>query len=331
VTSEAELEQRARTGDARAQFARGRVLLDGPRAAVDGGRGIDLVEQAAASGDGDATAMIALFDAMGINRPPDWERALDRLALAAERGSSSARLQLQLLARNAPRQERFASRSGSSWDELRGRVDLPRALQSGAFKALSEQPRVRVIEQFASPAECRWLIERTRERLRPANVINPATGALGYTAGRSNSGAEFQVPDMDLVIEMIRARISAATRLPLPLFEPTQVLHYAPGQEFRPHFDFLDPVNPAYGEELRRGQRVATFLIYLNDRFAGGETDFPEVGLKFRGRTGDAIFWANVGPDGRPDPLTRHAGLPPTSGEKWILSQWIRGRPGQAR
>jgi prolyl 4-hydroxylase len=136
---------------------------------------------------------------------------------------------------------------------------------------------------------------------------------------------------MDLVIEMIRARISAATRLPLPLFEPTQVLHYAPGQEFRPHFDFLDPANPAYGEELRRGQRVATYHIYLNDRFVGGETDFPEAGLRFRGRTGDAIFWANVGPDGRPDPLTRHAGLPPASGEKWILSQWIRGRPGQAR
>ncbi|HET7605405.1 MAG TPA: 2OG-Fe(II) oxygenase [Sphingomicrobium sp.] len=331
MTSEAELDQRARAGDAQAQFALGRMLLDGPRAAVDGGRGIGLIEQAAASGNGDATAMIALFDAMGISGPPDWERALDRLALAAERGSSSARLQLGLLARVAPRQERPASHGGSSWGALRGRVDLPRAFQSGAFKALSEQPRVRVIEQFASPAECRWLIERTRERLRPANVINPATGALGYTAGRSNSGAEFQVPDMDLVIEMIRARISAATRLPLPLFEPTQVLHYAPGQEFRPHFDFLDPANPAYGEELRRGQRVATFLIYLNDRFVGGETDFPEAGLRFRGRTGDAIFWANVGPDGRPDPLTRHAGLPPASGEKWILSQWIRGRPGQAR
>ena len=186
---------------------------------------------------------------------------------------------------------------------------------------------MRVVEQFASPAECSWLIERTRERLRPASVISSATGGHGYNLARSNSGAGFRVPDMDLVIELIRARISAATRLPLPLFEPTQVLHYAPGQEFRPHFDFMDPANPAYREELRRGQQIATFLVYLNDRFAGGETDFPDANIRFRGRTGDAIFWANVGPDGRPDPLTRHAGLPPTSGEKWILSQWIRGRP----
>jgi hypothetical protein len=45
---------------------------------------------------------------------------------------------------------------------------------------------------------------------------------------------------------------------------------------------------------------------------------------------GDAIYWANVDDSGRPDRLTRHAGLPPTSGEKWIFSQWLRSQP-QAR
>ena len=28
-------------------------------------------------------------------------------------------------------------------------------------------------------------------------------------------------------------------------------------------------------------------------------------------------------------PITRHAGLPPTRGEKWVLSQWVRSKaPG---
>jgi hypothetical protein len=31
--------------------------------------------------------------------------------------------------------------------------------------------------------------------------------------------------------------------------------------------------------------------------------------------------------DGSPDYNTRHAGLPPTSGRKWVLSQWIRTKP----
>jgi len=330
VTSEAELEERARSGDARAQFLLGRLLLGGPRAAQDGGRGLALIEQAAAGGNGDATAMTALFEAMGINRASDWDRALDRLQLAAEQGSSSARLQLGLLARDS-RQPGKKSGSGSAWSALRSRVDLVQVFRSGEHQVLSEKPRVRVIERFASRAECQWLIERARERLLPATVFHPVTGALGGSPARSNSSAEFQIPDMDVVFEAIRSRISASVRLPLPQFEPTQLLHYAPGQEFRPHFDFMNPANPAYREELRRGQRVGTFLIYLNDEFEGGETEFVDAGLRFKGRTGDAIFWANVDAQRRPDPLTRHAGLPPTSGEKWILSQWIRDRAGQSR
>jgi prolyl 4-hydroxylase len=197
---------------------------------------------------------------------------------------------------------------------------------SGEHRSLSDRPLVRVIEGFASPAECRWLIERGRERLLPATVFDPVTGRLGGTLARSNSSAEFQISDMDLVFEVIRTRIASAVRMSLPQFEPTQVLHYSPGQEFRAHFDFLNPANPALREQLQRGQRVGTFLIYLNEGFEGGETEFVDAGLKFKGRTGDALFWANVDGQRRPDPLTRHAGLPPTSGEKWILSQWIRDR-----
>jgi prolyl 4-hydroxylase len=322
VRSEADLEQRAQAGDASARLKLGRLLLDGTRAGADGRRGLALIEEAADAGDGDATAMTALFEAMGVNRPADWNRAFDRLQLAAERGSSSARLQLGLLARNS---------GGSSWSGLRKGIDLPALLRSGDHKALSEAPRVRVIEQFASPAESRWLVERARERLRPASVFHPGTGALSYQLARTNSGAEFQIADMDLVFEMIRARISAAVRMPLPQFEPTQILHYSPGQQFRPHFDFMDPANPAYREQLRMGQRIGTFLIYLNEGFEGGETEFVDAALRFKGRTGDAIFWANVDSQRRPDPLTRHAGLPPTSGEKWILSQWIRDRSGPVR
>jgi len=35
---------------------------------------------------------------------------------------------------------------------------------------------------------------------------------------------------------------------------------------------------------------------------------------------------ANVGTDGEPDLASVHTGRPPSSGEKWILSQWIRDR-----
>jgi prolyl 4-hydroxylase len=329
VSSEAELEEKARGGDARAQFALGRLLLDGPRAAREGPRAVDLIEKAAAAGIGDATAMTALFEAMGITRPPDWNRALDCLQLAAEQGSASARLQLGVLARESKGRPRAGPRTGSSWSGLRSRIDLAAIFRSGERKTLNERPPVYVIEQFASAAECRWLIERARERMNRATVISPATGGHMLNIGRTNRSTGFQLPDMDLVIEIVRTRISAATGLPLPFFEPTQLLHYARGQEFRPHFDFFDNTNAAYRDELRRGQRVVTFLLYLNHGFVGGETDFPDAGFKFKPGTGGAVFWPNVNPQGQPEPLTRHSGLPPTSGEKWILSQWIRGPAGR--
>ena len=54
--------------------------------------------------------------------------------------------------------------------------------------------------------------------------------------------------------------------------------------------------------------------------------EFPQLGKRFKGRRGNALFFWNVEPDGTPDKRTVHAGLPPTRGEKWMLSQWIRER-----
>ena len=68
-------------------------------------------------------------------------------------------------------------------------------------------------------------------------------------------------------------------------------------------------------------------LVWLNEGYEGGETQFPTPGLKLKGRPGDAILFRNIGPDGRQDPASGHAGLPVTAGEKLIASRWIRTRP----
>lgn len=138
---------------------------------------------------------------------------------------------------------------------------------------------------------------------------------------------------MDVVVQALRARIAEASNLPPPVLESPQIMRYSVGEEFRPHHDFLDPALAGHGPQLARfGQRIATFLIYLNDDFEGGETVFPKTGFRYRGRRGDALLFANVDAATRaPDPLALHAGLPPTRGEKWIFSQWIRDRsPGPA-
>lgn len=231
------------------------------------------------------------------------------------------RAQLKLLSR-------LSGSAPEAHGDWKACIDVPALLRVPAPEPRSEQPRLRVFRNFARPEECRWLIDQLHAKLHRATVWDETTGRGVEDDYRSNSAAEIALQDMDVVIAVLRARISTATRLPEFIFEVPQLMHYRVGEEFKPHHDFLDPGKPGHAlDHARRGQRMGTFLIFLNEDYEGGETEFPKAGLSFRGRTGDALFFANVTRDGKPDPLTLHAGRSPTSGEKWILSQWIRDRP----
>ena len=95
------------------------------------------------------------------------------------------------------------------------------------------------------------------------------------------------------------------------------MLRYSPGQEYRPHFDYLEGVeNP----------RPWTALIYLNDDYEGGATRFVNTGLQVRGRTGDVLVFGNAASDGTKEPLAEHAGMPVLAGTKYLATRWIRER-----
>lgn len=314
----------AAPADVEARFARGRQALAeaGSFEAFD--RAAAEIEAAAADGHIEALFLLATMEAIGAGRARNWTKALDYLAEAATRGSEDARSQLRFLARTND----AAARAHEDWKAIAAGVDVPELLRAPAPEPLSEHPRLRLFRGFARAEECRWLIDRMRPRLRRARVYDKTTGEAVEKDYRNNSAAEMPLQDMDVVTALVRARISTATRLPEFIFEIPQIMHYQVGEEFKPHHDFLDPNEPGFAIDYgRRGQRMGTFLIFLNEDFEGGETEFPKAGLSVRGRTGDALFFANVTRDGKPDPLTLHAGRPPTSGEKWILSQWIRERP----
>lgn len=280
-------------------------------------RAVPLVEAAAASGHADAICQLATIEATGAGRPQNFERAFDLLRQAAEANSSHAQAQLRLL----------AGTQGNDWTAMRRLLDYPSLFAVPDKASLSDQPRIRTMAGFASAAVCDWAVARLGGKLDRALIWDETSGMGRIDPNRSNRAVEIRLTDIDVVIELLRARIAVATRLPEAIFETPQIMHYSVGQEFRPHFDFLDAKLPGPASDMqRRGQRIATFLVYLNDGFTGGETEFPRAGISYRGRKGDAIFFANVGQDGQPDPLTLHAGRPPTTGEKWIFSQWIRDR-----
>ena len=257
--------------------------------------------------ESEAVHRSALLNGIGLGAPYDPPLAMDRLRQAAAMGHDLAAGALAVLDAEPGGLEAWFT------------PPVPRTV--------SERPHILEVDAFVSPAVCDWLVERARAGMAPAEIYDPATGAGRPDPVRTNTAFAFDLDATDMVLVLVREKIARLAGLPVPGLEPSQVLRYTPGQKFDWHVDFLDPAIPGHREDLARsGQRIATCLVRLSDDYEGGETAFETGDRRFGGLKGSAILWANVTPDGRPDPLTRHAGLPPTRGDKWILSQWMRPR-----
>jgi hypothetical protein len=114
-------------------------------------------------------------------------------------------------------------------------------------------------------------------------------------------------------IETHLARYNQARPLTIPVPESPKTDHLVMkryrhgGQEgFQPHFDAFGPAC----------NRYLVFLWYLNDVAEGGETDFCDLGVKVEPRAGRLLMFP-------PYWMFQHAGRPPISGDKYIISTYL--------
>ena len=185
-------------------------------------------------------------------------------------------------------------------------------------------PRIVLFGDLLSPEECQTLIDAARPRMTRSLTVATATGGDEVNDDRTSDGMFFQRGENDIV-QRLEARIARLVNWPVENGEGLQVLHYRPGAEYKPHYDYFDPAEPGTPGIVRRGgQRVATLVIYLNDPLLGGGTTFPDVFLEVGPKRGNAVFFSYE----RPHPSTRtlHGGAPVVAGEKWIATKWLRER-----
>ena len=312
--------------DAEALTRLGKRLLIGDRAPCRPAEAAGFIADAVRSGGAEAAALQATLRMIQAVDERSMHSALGALALAAERGFVPACAQLRVLAGQLPGTAAFAA--PQDWRELADGFDLAAWLAAPPGRALHQQPRVHLFDAFIPPAMCRWLIERARGRLARAQVYDGVTRETTIHQTRTNSAALFNLLETDCVLALVQQRMCRGLNVSLRYLEPAAVLHYAVGQEIKPHFDFVDPNVPNHDEEIaQRGQRVVTFLVYLNEDYGDGQTEFPRLALSHKGRTGEGLYFVNALNDGKADLRTLHAGRPPGSGEKWIVSQFVRSRP----
>jgi len=185
-------------------------------------------------------------------------------------------------------------------------------------------PRVVVFGGLLSDDECEALIALAKPRLARSLTIATQTGGEEVNEDRTSHGMFFQRGENELV-QRIETRIAKLVNWPEENGEGLQILHYRPGAEYKPHFDYFDPAQPGTPSILKRGgQRVGTMIIYLAEPEKGGGTVFPDVHLEVAPKRGNAVFFSYE----RPHPSTRslHGGSPVVAGEKWIATKWLRER-----
>jgi len=183
-------------------------------------------------------------------------------------------------------------------------------------------PRVVVFGGFLSDAECDEMVTLSGPRMKRSETVDIKTGGSEVHDARTSRGMFFERGETPL-IRRIEARIAALLNWPLENGEGLQVLHYLPGAEYKPHYDYFDPAQPGSTPILKRGgQRVGTLLMYLNTPLAGGGTTFPDVNLEVAPIKGNAAFFSYD----RPHAMTRslHGGAPVIRGEKWVSTKWLR-------
>lgn len=307
MTDSVSLRLQAASGDPIAQLRLAQMMLIGRETRYAPEEGLKLLQQACARQLPDALLFHATLAALGYARPRSFGDAIKYVAQAAELGDPRAKGQLQAL----------GGVEGFDMNQWFGPVQMVQHAKA---------PRVFTVDNFLPRAACEWLIKPASRKLSSALINDAKTGKQAPDAGRSNSVAGSNFLEPDLVLQLANLRIAGAIKLPLANQEPTNILHYARGQEYTLHYDFITP-DEEYGfaAELKQmGQRIATVLVYLNDNYEGGETDFPRIGFRFKGRPGDALIFWNLSEQGEREPLALHAGLPVTKGEKWLFSKWIR-------
>ena len=303
------------SGDLQAMSALGHRLLVGDRAPRLPEHGVSLVSEAAQGGEARALARVAALTAAGAYLPQDWATAMRLLGAAAVAGDVSARGQLRSL--------HPATDLQGDWAALAARVPLDEWLRPAVSVAL--HAKVHRISELAPVPVCAWLIGRARGGLERATVYDAVSRRDEVHEMRSNTVANFDYATLDVVQFLVQARMSLTCGQRMQQCEAPMVLHYDVGEQIRPHFDFIDANAPDYERQIQeQGQRVITFLLYLNDDYAGGETTFPQLGVVNRGARGDGLYFINSHADRAPDRAMLHTGSPPTAGEKWIVSQFIR-------
>lgn len=167
-------------------------------------------------------------------------------------------------------------------------------------------PLVWTVENVLTPEECTALIKQIDEAGPKLATVNTREGHVLRESLRNNE--RIIIDDAALAQRMYQRALhsipeSSRGMALVGANERLRCYRYSKGQYFRPHYD---------GSFRRNDQErsLLTFIIYLNEGFEGGQTNFPELDKIIEPRPGLALLFQHH---------VLHEGVEVTKGLKYAV------------
>ncbi len=180
---------------------------------------------------------------------------------------------------------------------------------------------LQIIESFLSDEQCDSLIKMI-------DAHNVRSSVSGTGSDRSVTNDEFRTSSTcnlfkeDPLVVEVKEKVANLIGYPIEMGEDLQGQKYEPGQFFKPHYDFFE--GDSYTNHcLASGNRTKTVMIYLNDDFEGGGTNFPDIKKHIKAKKGSVLIWENM-KNGELQKDMMHEGVEVEKGTKYIVTSWWR-------
>ena len=186
-------------------------------------------------------------------------------------------------------------------------------------KIYCERPLIVVFENAVSDHICDEIIEKHK-----IDGMNPNSGHQSRQESYAQVTEEVENRGISLGMDpyhyhIISTAIVNNIGIPYSYIEAIDIYNYKEGQYLDLHHDYpYDPKQINYYSH--GGDRTGTGILYLNDDFEGGETDFPKLNVTIKPKKGSLLYFNQGYDDEETNWSTIHESTQITKGVKWIAS-----------
>ena len=181
-----------------------------------------------------------------------------------------------------------------------------------------------VIDDFLTPGECSNILKELEiAPWQPSltyrkQIDGVYRNELSQLRVSETAHQDWFSAELRAMLRRIEKRLQKAVDLDIANLEHWQATNYPRKGKFYYHLD------SGYWDGHYAGDRILTFLQYLNTPSKGGGTHFRALDLYVKAKAGRLLVWDNLFPNGDCNHKMIHSSLPLLSGKKTTLVTWQR-------